>query len=127
MAVRSALGASRSRIDRAICHRKVLFLVGASTVLGLLASEWTMRLLLALIPEMLRGNVPYLVNLGLNSHIFRRRQVRWPSSLRSCFTLTPRDPFVHGRKFAMTWAEGSRGVGRGALGGAWDSSWSWRN
>ena len=106
MAVRSALGASRSRLIIQFVTEGLL-LVAASTVLGLLAADWTMRLLLKLIPEMLKGNVPYLAHLGLNSHILGAAGVL-AAVAAVLFTLTP-VMRLSAEEIREDLAEGSRG------------------
>jgi predicted permease len=112
MAVRSALGASRSRLIVQFVTEG-LVLVAASTVLGLFAAEWTMRLLLTLIPEMLSGNVPYLANLRLNSHILAAAGVLAVVAA-TLFTLTPAIR-LSVEEIREDLAEGSRG----SAGGTW--------
>ena len=68
IAVRTALGASRSRLMVQFAAEG-LVLVGTSCALGLLGAEWLMRLLSGLIPEDMLSNVPFLAHLGLNWRI----------------------------------------------------------
>jgi macrolide transport system ATP-binding/permease protein len=68
IAVRGALGASRGRLIRQFITEGVV-LIAAGTLLGLAAAEAGMQLLLGLISKDLRGNLPYLAGLGLNSHV----------------------------------------------------------
>jgi len=68
MAVRGALGASRTRLVLQF-FTESLVLVIAGSVLGVTAAYAVMRLLLRLIPADLLDNVPYLQNLSLNPRV----------------------------------------------------------
>lgn len=68
IAIRNALGAARIRLLRQFVTEG-LVLVAAGTAIGLLASYWTMHLLLRLIPAAMLGQMPFLQNLGLNHRI----------------------------------------------------------
>ncbi|MFN7937728.1 MAG: ABC transporter permease [Bryobacteraceae bacterium] len=63
MAVRSALGASASRLVSQFAT-EALLLIGAAMIVGCLAADWLMQLLLRLLPEDLLNRMPYLANLG---------------------------------------------------------------
>jgi predicted permease len=68
LAVRSALGASRSRLIRQFVTDSVLLVTLGSGV-GLLAGRWTMLLLRKLIPDDMLASMPYLAGLGLNARV----------------------------------------------------------
>lgn len=68
MSVRSALGASRSRL----IHQFVtegLVLVAAGSLLGLVSASWAMQLLKRLIPAGMLEGMPFLLGLGLNLRV----------------------------------------------------------
>ncbi len=67
-AVRGALGASPSRLIRQFITEG-LVLVAAGTFAGLVAGAFAMRLLLGLVSKDMLSSMPYLVHLGLNSHV----------------------------------------------------------
>ncbi len=67
IAVRGALGASRSRLIRQFITEGLVLIV-AGTAFGLAAADGAMHVLLQLISKDLMGNLPYLAGLGLNSH-----------------------------------------------------------
>lgn len=68
IAVRGALGASPARLVRQFATEG-LVLVAVGSALGLVSSEWTMRLLIKLIPAKMLAGMPYLGSLGLNFHV----------------------------------------------------------
>jgi macrolide transport system ATP-binding/permease protein len=68
MAVRSALGASRTRLIRQFVTEGLVLVVGG-TGLGLVAAQWAMRLLTRLIPENMMAGMPFLHGLGLNVRV----------------------------------------------------------
>jgi predicted permease len=68
IAVRGALGASRGRLIRQFVTEGVV-LIAAGALLGLAVADAGMQLLLRLISKDLMSNLPYLVGLGLNSHV----------------------------------------------------------
>lgn len=68
MAVRSALGASKSRLVFQFVTESLL-LVGAGGALGLVFSWWTIRLLTLLMPANLLNSMPFLQNLTLNGRV----------------------------------------------------------
>ncbi|WP_394766628.1 ADOP family duplicated permease [uncultured Paludibaculum sp.] len=68
MAVRSALGASKLRLIRQFVTEG-LVLVAAGSVLGLVASYWTMQLLTRLVPANLMARMPFLQDLALNPRV----------------------------------------------------------
>ena len=68
IAVRGALGASRTRLLRQFVTEG-LALVAVSSVLGLAAACGAMRLLVELIPADMLAKMPYLQAAGLNAHV----------------------------------------------------------
>jgi macrolide transport system ATP-binding/permease protein len=68
MSVRSALGASRSRLMRQFVTEG-LVLVAAASMLGFASAAWTMRLLMRLIPADMLAGMPFLRGLGLNFRV----------------------------------------------------------
>jgi macrolide transport system ATP-binding/permease protein len=107
VAVRSALGASPSRLSRQFAVEGLLLVVTGGGV-GLAASYWTMQLLTKLIPERMLASMPYLLGLTLNLRVLTFAAVI--SSLAAIlFSLTPRSRLT---KTAVRGdlAEGSRSV-----------------
>ena len=68
IAVRGALGASRGRLIRQFMTEGFV-LITAGCLLGLVAADVTMHLLLSLISKDFLDYMPYLSGLGLNSHV----------------------------------------------------------
>ena len=68
IAVRAAMGASRSRLFRQFATEG-LVLAAAGSVLGLIMAAWVMQLLIRLIPAGMMAGMPYLQGLGLNLRI----------------------------------------------------------
>lgn len=68
MAVRTALGASRTRLIRQFVTEG-LVLVAAGTVSGLVSAEWAMQLLTRLVPEDMMAHMPFLHGIGLNVRV----------------------------------------------------------
>jgi macrolide transport system ATP-binding/permease protein len=68
MAVRSAVGASSTRLVSQFVTEAVV-LVAAGATIGLALAAWTMRLLAALIPAELAAGLPFLRDLGLNGRV----------------------------------------------------------
>jgi predicted permease len=62
------LGASQSRLVRQFIT-EALLLVAAGSGIGLLASHWTMKILISLIPATMLRNMPYLDGIGLNIRV----------------------------------------------------------
>lgn len=67
VAVRGALGASRARLLRQFMT-EALIVVGAGTLLGLLAAQFAMRALTGLMAKEMILRMPYLNGLGINLH-----------------------------------------------------------
>ena len=68
IAVRSALGAGRTRLIGQFVTEG-LVLVAAGCLLGVASANWTMKLLLRLIPRDYLASMPYLYGLGLNGRV----------------------------------------------------------
>ncbi|MGA3049469.1 MAG: ABC transporter permease [Terracidiphilus sp.] len=68
IAVRGALGASRSRMNRQFVT-EALTLVGGGTLLGLGFADAVMRGLVGLISKDMMSGMPFLRGLGLNAHV----------------------------------------------------------
>jgi macrolide transport system ATP-binding/permease protein len=68
IAIRRAVGASVARLVRQFAAEG-LVLTAAGCILGLLIAEWGIRFLSRLIPAEMADSMPYLSNLGLNSHV----------------------------------------------------------
>jgi macrolide transport system ATP-binding/permease protein len=68
LAIRGALGASRSRLAQQFVTEG-LVLVAAGSAIGLLTSYWTIHLLTRLIPTDMLARMPYLQGLGLNGRV----------------------------------------------------------
>jgi macrolide transport system ATP-binding/permease protein len=68
IAVRGALGASRSRLIRQFVTEG-LVLAAAGSVLGLALAYGAMQLLPMLVPKDMMASMPYLLGLGLNVHV----------------------------------------------------------
>jgi predicted permease len=68
IAVRGALGASRARLIRQFMTEGIV-LIAAGCLLGLVAADGAMHVLLSLISKDFMDSMPYLSGLGLNSHV----------------------------------------------------------
>lgn len=68
IAVRGALGASRSRIIRQFITEGFVLMIAAAVV-GVLAASGAMRILLHLISKDMLSSMPYLDGLGINEHV----------------------------------------------------------
>ncbi len=112
IAVRGALGASARRLVRQFAAEG-LVLVAAGGVLGLVSAEWSMRLLVRLIPTDMMGYMPYLDGLGLNLHGVLFAGAVWLLAA-VLFALTP--------TFRLSLSDLGSGLaegGRGAAGTMW--------
>jgi macrolide transport system ATP-binding/permease protein len=107
IAVRSALGASPTRLSRQFAAEGMLLVVAGGGA-GLAASYWAMQLLAKLIPERMLASMPFLLGLTLNLRVLVFAAV---ISLLAAtlFSLTPRSRLT---KTAVRGdlAEGSRGT-----------------
>jgi macrolide transport system ATP-binding/permease protein len=106
IAVRGALGASRSRLMRQFfVEGLVLVLIGSA--LGLAIADGTMRVLTGLIPKFMMSRMPFLKELGFNTHVLSFASAIAVAALLM-FALTPvlRLPMT-GIRDGL--AEGSRG------------------
>jgi macrolide transport system ATP-binding/permease protein len=68
IAVRGALGASRTRLIRQFMTEG-LVLMAAGSLLGLAAASGAMQILMRLISKDMMSSMPYLADLGLSSHV----------------------------------------------------------
>jgi len=68
VAVRGALGASRSRLIRQFTTEGVVLVAGGG-LLGVMAAQGAMRILMGLISKDMAASMPYLAGLGLNRHV----------------------------------------------------------
>jgi predicted permease len=68
IAVRGALGASRGRLIRQFMTEGIV-LMGAGCLLGLLAADGAMRILISLISTDMLAYMPYLIGIRLNLHV----------------------------------------------------------
>jgi predicted permease len=68
IAVRTALGASAGRLIGQFVTEAVV-LTAAGAALGLASAHWAIVLLKSLISENMMAGLPFLANLGLNSHV----------------------------------------------------------
>jgi len=68
IAVRGALGASRGRLIRQFMTEGIV-LVAAGCLLGLLAADGAMRILISLISADMIAYMPYLIGIRLNLHV----------------------------------------------------------
>ena len=111
LAVRGALGASRSRlIGQFVTEATVLVVAGG--LLGLLMSRWTMHLLADLIPARMLANMPYLQGLDLNARTLTAASLIALFAVLA-FSITPamRVSFAPGRETISG--------GRGITGATW--------
>jgi len=69
LAVRRALGATRSRLIRQFVIEGLVIVVVGS-IFALVSSHWAMQVLKGLIPTDMMAGMPYLNDLGLNSRVF---------------------------------------------------------
>jgi predicted permease len=112
IAVRGALGASRSRLSRQFVTEG-LTLVAAGTALGLLLAVGGMKVLTGLISKQMMIGMPFLRGLGLNAHV-----IEFAGCLgvlaAVLFSMTP---IVHFRFSDMR--DGLTDGGRGSAGTMW--------
>ena len=112
IAVRGALGASRSRLVRQFTTEG-LVLVTASAILGVLGAQAVMQLLIRLISEDIMAYLPYLNGLALNLHMVAFAAVISVVAV-ALFSITP---MVRMRFSEMR--EGLSEGGRGYAGTLW--------
>jgi len=112
IAVRSALGASRSRILSQFATEGLVLAV-TGTVLGVMSASWTMHFLVSLIPAEKMEWMPFLAGLGLNPLvlIFSGAIALLAAAL---FSLTPALHF----SFSKT-RDGITEAARGSSGNTW--------
>jgi len=112
IAVRGALGASRTRLIRQFTTEG-LALATLGGLLGLVASQFTVRLLTSLISKDMMASMPYLAGLGLNSHV-QAFAVAISLGATLLFSITP--------MFRLSISEMRDGLaegGRGSAGTVW--------
>src|SRR5579872_5671972 len=106
IAVRGALGASRVRLMRQFTIEG-LALAGVGGFLGLVTAQFAMRVLTGLISKDMMSGMPYLVGLGLNSHV-----VAFAAIVSACatilFSITPTFR-LSAKEIRDNLAEGGRG------------------
>ncbi len=112
MAVRRALGASAQRL-MSQCGTEALALVLLASLIGLLLAKWTTQGLTRLIPADMIDGMPFLLQLGLNTHVVAYIGVLACVAL-ALFTAAPLLHFSFA-KLGDGLAEGSRG----SAGRAW--------
>jgi macrolide transport system ATP-binding/permease protein len=112
MAVRGALGASRTRLIRQFLTEGCL-LVGVGATLGVGLAALTMRLMMALIPKVMMDHTPFLQGLGLNLHVLLFTACI-ALFMMALFAITP---MLRLRMSAMR--DGLTEGGRGAAGTFW--------
>jgi predicted permease len=112
LAIRRALGATRSRLCRQFVVEGFV-IVAAGTAVALVSSHWAMRVLIGLIPTDLMAGMPYLDDLGLSFRVVLFALVISVLAL-ALFALTPtlRLSFLEVR-------EGMAEGGRGSAGKVW--------
>jgi predicted permease len=112
LAVRRALGATRARLIRQFVIEG-LVIVAVGTIVGLFSSQWTMLILSRLIPKDMMAGMPYLDDLGLNSHVLMFG-VAIAAFAAALFSLTPAV-----RLSTLDVREGMAEGARGAAGRVW--------
>jgi macrolide transport system ATP-binding/permease protein len=112
LAVRRALGATRTRLIRQFVIEGLVIVVIGS-VAGLVGSHWGMQILKGLIPTDMMAGMPYLNDLGLNSRvlIFAIALAAFAAAL---FSITPAF-----RLSSLDVREGMAEGGRGNAGKVW--------
>ena len=106
IAVRGALGASRIRLIRQFMTEGIV-LVTLGSLLGLGIAAVAMRVLISLIPKFMLARTPFLVGLGLNSHVLAfTAAIAFAAVILFAFTPVLRLPMTAMRD-GLT--EGSRG------------------
>lgn len=87
LSIRRALGATRARLIRQfVIEGLVIVVVGTSA--ALVSSHWAMQILKGLIPSDMMAGMPYLEDLGLNSHVIMFA-VGVAAFAAALFSLTP--------------------------------------
>ncbi len=112
IAVRGALGASPARLIRhLVVENLAVTVIGG--MLGLVASVWTIRLLMALLPPDMLIRLPFLSGVGLN----------WRVAAFACALTTMVTLLITGASLSrLPWSNLSRGLAegsRGSTGTAW--------
>jgi predicted permease len=112
LAVRRALGATRLRLIRQfVIEGVVIVLTGG--IAALFSTHWVMQILKGLIPRDMMPGMPYLTNLGSNSHVIIFALVVGAFAV-ALFSLTPSI-----RLSTLDVREGMAEAGRGTAGKAW--------
>ncbi len=104
IAVRIALGASKSRIVRQFVTEGIV-LAAAGSLLGFVFSVWTIHLLAALIPQDMMAGMPFLRGIGSNAHV----TIFAGAIALLAVTLFSVTPALRLPQMRMGLAEGSRG------------------
>jgi predicted permease len=112
LAVRRALGATRTRLVRQFVIESLVIVV-SGTIVGLFGSQWAMQILKSLIPAGMLAGMPYLNDLAFNSRVllFAIGIAGFGAAL---FSLTPAI-----RLASLEMREGMAEGSRGSAGKAW--------
>jgi predicted permease len=112
LAVRRALGATRTRLVRQFVIESLVIVV-SGTIVGLFSSQWAMQILKGLIPAGMLAGMPYLNDLAFNSRVllFAIGIAGFGVAL---FSLTPAI-----RLASLEMREGMAEGSRGSAGKAW--------